>query len=187
MIEIRRNYTQHKKIQSHGDFRDCTFLAGHTPQCWWRWLICLKLHWAKSYNGLVHLYTSSLSSSFHRVLPLCSSLKHTLCKWHNFQTAQQALFTQLSDHSRLACTAVLCSSKCVFRVWREGIASVPLLEPWGSATKSFYRHECGEILHARRWNKRTSCSSVLFEIILWKNPPPLHSPLCFHWTRWKIQ
>lgn len=104
----------------------------------WSWIIRLKLHWARDTNGLVHLYTSFLPSSFHHILPLCSSLKHTLCKWHNFQKAQQALFTQLSDRSRLACSAVLCSSKCRFSVWREGVSSVPFARTTRERNQNFW-------------------------------------------------
>lgn len=92
-----------------------------------------------------------------------------------FSEAQQALFTQLSDCSRLACSAVLCASKCVFRVWREGIASC---EPQGSATKSFYFAQRPQVW----WNSslrggETREHFVLEFCLKWffeKTLPPLH-------------
>lgn len=59
----------------------------------------------------------------------------------------------------------------------------------GSATKDFTLlrgHKRGEILLRRRWNKRTFCSSLFFEISFWKSSPPC-TLCCSHWTRWDIQ
>lgn len=85
----------------------------------WSWIIHFKVHCIKNCNGLVHLYSSSLPSPIWDVPSFCSSLKHTLCKCHKFQTAQKALFTQLSGRGWLTHSAVLCSNYCMLRIWRE--------------------------------------------------------------------
>lgn len=145
----------------------------------WSWIICLKQHCVRNSNGLVHLYNSFLPSSFHHVLPLCPSLKRTLCKWHNFQKAEQALFTQLSDCSRLACSAALCSSKCRFRVWRESVISVPFPRTTREGKQKFSL--CSEatsvvkIFH-RRW---TFCLRFSFKWIFEKKNPSLVRSLLF--------
>lgn len=128
----------------------------------------------------------------HHVLLSCSSLKHTLCKSHNFQTAQKALFTQPSKRGSVLCCALLFFSKCTLRIWREGIPTVSLLEPQRSATSGFY------FIHGpQMWLSEQEERALSFLCFVSNYSPtwksflfffcPCHSPLSFSWANWIVQ